>query len=310
MIRHYASVVLPEGFKAQVVATSRKAVTVYLEKLSKARDELLAALDSLPPALFLLPEDEKAKLETETKFLLGIHSQLSKLRAMEFAAAFSGNHNDPESWRDWSDKAKQEVIVERFKRRWGETSTEKADPLSILVVMNMLLTGFDAPVEQVMYLDRKIVAHDLLQAIARVNRSFGGKRCGYVVDYVGVAKHLAEALEGYDTEDTKGAMIDIAHELPILLDLRAQAIGVFTSRGVGDLMAELPRCVELLEDMRVRADFINKVRKFYQKLGTLEHRPEVPPDVFRDAKLLGFINKVAANLYRDPALNLLGYQNV
>ncbi|MFZ9937713.1 MAG: type I restriction enzyme subunit R domain-containing protein [Luteolibacter sp.] len=57
----------------------------------------------------------------------------------------------------------------------------------MLVVMNMLLTGFDAPVEQVLYLDRKIVAHDLLQAIARVNRTFGNKRCGYVVDYVGVA---------------------------------------------------------------------------------------------------------------------------
>jgi len=45
---------------------------------------------------------------------------------------------------------------------------------------------------------------------------------------------------------------------------------------------------------------------FYETLNVLEHRPEVPPDVFRDAKLLGFINKVAANLYRDPALNLLG----
>jgi len=48
----------------------------------------------------------------------------------------------------------------------------------------MLLTGFDAPVEQVLYLDRKIVAHDLLQAIARVNRTCGSKRCGYVVERV------------------------------------------------------------------------------------------------------------------------------
>jgi type I restriction enzyme, R subunit len=51
---------------------------------------------------------------------------------------------------------------------------------------------------------------------------------------------------------------------------------------------------------------VNKLRMFYETLNILEHRPEVPPDVFRDAKLLGFINKVAANLYRDPALNLLG----
>ena len=62
----------------------------------------------------------------------------------------------------------------------------------------------------------------------------------------------------------------------------------------------------MLEDLKIRADFINKLRMFYETLNILEHRPEVPGDVFRDAKLLGFINKVAANLYRDPALNLLG----
>jgi type I restriction enzyme R subunit len=61
-----------------------------------------------------------------------------------------------------------------------------------------------------------------------------------------------------------------------------------------------------LADLKTRAEFINKLRMFYETLNILEHRPEVPNDVFRDAKILGFINKVAANLYRDPALNLLG----
>ena len=172
--------------------------------------------------------------------------------------------------------------------------------------MNMLLTGFDAPVEQVLYLDRKIVAHDLLQAIARVNRTSGQKKCGYVVDYIGVARHLSEALDDYDGEDTKGALIDITVELPKLLDRRARAVAVFTDRRVTDLQGQVDVCVQLLEDLKVRADFINKLRMFYEMLGLLEHRPEVPGDVFRDAKLLGFINKVAANLYRDPALDLFG----
>ena len=170
----------------------------------------------------------------------------------------------------------------------------------------MLITGFDAPVEQVMYLDRKIVAHDLLQAIARVNRTGGGKKCGYVVDYIGVARHLNQALQDYDGEDTAGALIDIGVELPKLLDRRARAMAVFTNRGITDLFGQVQDCVALLADLKVRAEFINKLRLFYEMLNILEHRPEVPPDVFRDAKLLGFINKVAANLYRDPALNLLG----
>jgi type I restriction enzyme R subunit len=62
---------------------------------------------------------------------------------------------------------------------------------------------------------RKVVAHDLLQAVARVNRTCGRKKCGYVVDYIGVARHLNEALKEYDGEDTEGALIDINVELPV-----------------------------------------------------------------------------------------------
>jgi type I restriction enzyme R subunit len=306
MIRHFASVVLPEGFKAQVVATSRQAIMTYLEKLAQARDELVTELATLPQATLALPDDAVDKLDAQTRFLVRTHPQLPKLRALEIAAVFSGNHNDPESWWQWADKDQQEVFIQRFKRKFALAKTEKTDPLSILVVMNMLLTGFDAPVEQVLYLDRKIIAHDLLQATARVNRTSGKKKCGYVVDYIGVARHLNEALGDYDGEDTEGALVDIALELPKLLDRRARAVAVFTSRGVTDLYGQVDVCVQLLEDLKTRADFINKLRSFYELLGLLEHLAEVPGDVFRDAKLLGFINKVAANLYRDPALNLFG----
>jgi type I restriction enzyme R subunit len=306
MIRHYAGVVLPEGFKAQVVATSRQAVMTYLDKLAQARNELVTELEAVPAATLALSDDDMEKLDAKTRFLVQIHRQLTKLRALEIAAVFSGDHNDPESWWEWADKDKQEEFIRRFKRKFAPQKTDKTDPLCILVVMNMLLTGFDAPVEQVLYLDRKIVAHDLLQAIARVNRTSGQKKCGYVADYIGVARHLSEALDDYDGEDTEGALIDITVELPKLLDRRARAVAVFTDRGVTDLQGQVEVCVQLLEDLEIRADFINKLRMFYEMLGLLEHRPEVPGDVFRDAKLLGFINKVAANLYRDPALNLFG----
>ena len=306
MIRHYASVVLPEGFKAQIVATSRQAVITYLDKLALARTELVAELEGVPATTLALPDDELEKLDAQKRLLVEIHPQLPKLRALEIAAVFSGNHNDPESWWEWADKDKQEVLIQRFKRKFSPAKTDKADPLSILVVMNMLLTGFDAPVEQVLYLDRKIIAHDLLQAIARVNRTSGQKKCGYVVDYIGVAQHLEDALSDYDGEDTAGALINISVELPTLIARRDRAVAVFTDLGVTDLLGQVDKCVELLADLKIRADFINKLRMFYETLGLLEHRPEVPGDIFRDAKLLGFINKVAANLYRDPALNLFG----
>ena len=280
MIRHYVEVVLPEGYKAQVVATSRAAAVTYHTKLMAARDELLTQLESLSPATLALSEEEIEKLDSLTRFYVRAHPFLQKLRTLEFAVVISGDHNDPESWRNWSDKDKQEDHIKRFKRRLAIDRAEKTDPLAILVVNNMLLTGFDAPVEQVLYLDRKIVAHDLMQAIARVNRTCGPKKCGYVVDYIGVARHLNEALKDYDREDTKGALIDIGVELPKLLDRRARAIAIFADRGIADLFGQVDRCVELLGDLKIRADFINKLRMFYETLNLLEHRPEVPNDVF------------------------------
>jgi type I restriction enzyme R subunit len=278
----------------------------YYDKLMAARNELVVELESLSTTTLALPDHEVEKLDEHTQFLIRAHRTLPKLRALEIAAVFSGNHNDPESWRNWTDKGKQDEHISRFKRKFAPDKTEKTDPLSMLIVNNMLLTGFDAPVEQVLYLDRKVIAHDLLQAIARVNRTCGQKKCGYVVDYIGVARHLNAALKDYDDADIEGTFIDITVELPKLLDRRARTVAVFTDRDITDLQGQVNECVQLLEEVKIRADFMNKLRMFYETLNIIEHRPEVPVDVFRDAKLLGFINKVAANLYRDPALNLLG----
>ena len=66
--------------------------------------------------------------------------------------------------------------------------------IAFLVVCDMLLTGFDAPIEQVMYIDKRLKEHNLLQAIARVNRVFKGKQRGFIVDYIGLANNLTEAL--------------------------------------------------------------------------------------------------------------------
>ncbi len=306
MLRHYVSVVMPEGYKGQVVATSRRAAVVYREKLLAARDKLVRDLENIPAGTLALPDHAIEGLDPGTRFLVRSHPLLPLIKAMEVAVVISGNHNDPESWRDWSNKEKQDQYTKRFKRQLAAKKTEKTDPMALMVVNNMLLTGFDAPIEQVMYLDRKMVAHDLLQAIARIDRTHGQKKCGYVVDYIGVARHLKDALKDYDGEDTRGILIDINVELPKLVDRRNRAVAVFADRGITDLQLEVEACVHLLADLNIRAEFINKLRMFYETLNILEHRPEVPSDVFRDAKLLGFINKVAANLYRDPALNLLG----
>lgn len=307
MLRHYVARILPDGFKAQVVATSRLAAVRYQQALETARDELVGELESLSPSLLALDEDQIDGLEPDTQFLVHAHRHLDRIRALEFAAVISHEHNDPPSWRQWSDKTNHEEYERKFKLPFEHANPEKRSNLAFLCVQNMLLTGFDAPVEQVMYLDRRMYEHDLLQAIARVNRKRDGKHCGYVVDYVGVAQALHDALQGIDEDTIDGAEIQtVRDEIPKLESRHARVMEVFTSRGIADIR-DVEACVDLLESVELRAEFINKLRDFLVSLGIVMPRPEALP-YLRDAKILGFIAKVAANLYRDEQLNLLGVE--
>src|SRR5439155_11004794 len=94
-------------------------------------------------------------------------------------------------------------------------------PIAFLVVKSMLLTGFDAPVEQAIYLDRPIRDVELLQAIARTNRPARLKDVGLVVDYAGVSRYLDDALSAYDEADLDGYKeFLVADEVPRLRDRR------------------------------------------------------------------------------------------
>lgn len=96
----------------------------------------------------------------------------------------------------------------------------------------------------------------------------------------------------------------VRDEIPRLHDRHLKALAVFRSRGISELMPIDP-CVDLLEDKKIRAEFLNRIRAFLASLAIVMPRPEAMPFV-RDAKILGFIAKVAANLYRDNQLNLEG----
>ena len=229
---------------------------------------------------------------------------MDTLRELEFAAIISRDHNDPPSYKEHTDKAKHELFVGkdgRFKKSLDE------DKLAVIIVKSMLLVGFDAPVEQVMYLDRFMQGHELLQAIARVNRRYTGKTRGLVVDYFGVGDRLTEALEMYSQADIKGALINIKDELPKLDDRHRRVIVLFSARGIVDI-SDIDACVDALRDVKLRAEFIIKYAEFAESMDIILPRPEALPYIY-DMKLLGFINKTAANRYRDSQLNIAGVGN-
>jgi type I restriction enzyme R subunit len=164
----------------------------------------------------------------------------------------------------------------------------------------MLLTGFDAPIEQVMYLDSPLREHTLLQAIARVNRTAEGKTYGLIVDYWGVSEALTEALNIFTPGDVKGAMEPKVDELPRLQARHATVLRFFV--GVKD-KDDLNACVAALEAEDVRSQFNDAFRKFSQSLDMLLPDPIALPYA-RDAKWIGKIRQVAASRYRDPGVDI------
>ena len=107
----------------------------------------------------------------------------------------SGN-NDPEEWRDIiGNKQYKQELAKKFK--------DDNDPMKIAIVVDMWLTGFDVPSMATMYVFKPMSGHNLMQAIARVNRVFKGKNGGLVVDYIGIAQALKQAMKFYSTNDRK-----------------------------------------------------------------------------------------------------------
>ena len=131
------------------------------------------------------------------------HSDDDKEGAIK--VVMTGNATDPVDWQPHiRNKQRRETIGERFK--------DAADPLELVIVRDMWLTGFDVPCLHTMYVDKYMHAHGLMQAIARVNRVFRDKRGGLVVDYLGIAQELKKALSTYTEGGGEGDLTRPQHE--------------------------------------------------------------------------------------------------
>lgn len=196
---HFKAVCQPDGFKAQIVAVDREAVILYRAALSAviAADLVRGGMDAgdaqeqadaMIACVYSKSQEDNKPSE---------NPDVAALRA-----GLEAHYLDGDAEKD---------VKKRFKA-FGQ------DP-RFLIVCDKLLTGFDAPLEHVMYLDKPLKEHNLLQAIARTNRTCtikkpdGGeieKPNGRIVDYIGVTRHLDEALASYRSEDVEHAMRDIA----------------------------------------------------------------------------------------------------
>ena len=184
MLKHFLEHPDPSGFKAQLVAVDRKACALYKIALdAKLRER------GLPP-------------EWSDVIISAAQNSEPEIEKFEYAKAKQDELIDyfkltPSEWEAWN------------RERYGSDHSKWRPPLKVLIVCDRLLTGFDAPVEQVMYLDKPLRDHNLLQAIARTNRPVPSmqKRTGLVVDYFGVFANLEKALN-FDENIREESLID------------------------------------------------------------------------------------------------------
>ncbi len=252
VLRHYITNILPNDLKAQVVASSRELAVQYVEKLKEARDEIVNAIEGAADILRDIEPEAAQNAGGDVAFLASALPHLDAIRALEFAAVISVDHNDLPHLKAWGGVADTKLRLERFKMPLSQ------DPLAILVVKSKLLTGFDAKVEQAMYLDRAISGAELLQAIARTNRTSGeAKRFGIVVDYFGVGENLSEALALYDDDDKEDLTGGIGKPEELLPELRQACDAVVKHfldagilRGI-NLQTYVHACVDQLKDQKI-----------------------------------------------------------
>ena len=130
---------------------------------------------------------------------IDIYKKILELRpgwSEKVAVVMTESNKDPEEWREIiGNKRHREELAKKFK--------DNDDPLKIAIVVDMWLTGFDVPSLATMYVYKPMSGHNLMQAIARVNRVFKDKEGGLIVDYVGIATALKAAMNEYSTRDKK-----------------------------------------------------------------------------------------------------------
>ena len=180
------------------------------------------------------------------------------------------------------------IYTKQIKKRMEKRFKDPDDPMRLVIVRDMWLTGFDAPCVHTMYVDKPMKGHNLMQAIARVNRVFKDKQGGLVVDYIGIASELKQALKEYTASKGRGRPTVDAHEAYALLDemmdvLRAMLHGIdysdFLTGGHGMLAKAANHILGLKDGKKRFCDTALTMSKAFTLCCTLDEAKAVRDEV-------------------------------
>ncbi len=221
---------------------------------------------------YIEPNGFKAQVVCNGKEAVVMYKKhFDKLLGSEATAVVfsSGDPNStPEEQKKYETaKKERDEIIRNFKN--------PAHPLKFIIVTDMLLTGFDAPIEQVMYLDKPLRDHTLLQAIARTNRVYPNKVAGKIIDYYGITKNLYDALD-FSEDIVDSAMVDIDVMKERFVEVLHQNMDLF-----GKVNIEDPSMENLRHNIKIFIDNEDKQQFFKKKYNQLKSLYEfLAPDPF------------------------------
>ena len=197
---------------------------------------------------------------TATKYKNELDQLIKERHQIQAEVIYSSSPNDDGDLLKYqTTNEEQEKLIARFK--------DPHDNLSILIVVKKLLTGFDAPIEQVLYLDNILIYHDLLQAIARVNRTYKNKTYGLIVDYVGIAKHLKNALDIFEDENMDNTLIPFSEIVKKLETTRQEVMEMFKHVENKD---DIDECINIItENQNTINMFMTKAQNFEDALDAI-----------------------------------------
>ncbi len=182
--------------------TSKEAIIGNEKRLAKVAEDLVNHYEKRSEAM----EGKAMIVGMSRRICLALHDAIIKVRPEWYSphdsegvikVIMTGSASDPIEWQEHiRNKSRRKAIGDRLK--------DPTNPLKLVIVRDMWLTGFDAPCLHTLYVDKPMSGHNLMQAIARVNRVFKDKQGGLIVDYIGIAQDLKQALAIYTESGGKG----------------------------------------------------------------------------------------------------------
>ena len=258
MVNHFTNKIYPDGHKAMIVCSGREAAIKYQQVLHQLREEGLHNFES--------------------KVVVSIGSPKSDAIAKEYYETLEWNKNNPNDKKPVWVVPPEDIkdATDNFKLPFGdENDTEKSgkkqyDNTAFIIVSDMLLTGWDAPITSCLYLDKPLKEHNLLQAIARVNRSKEGKAAGYIVDYNGITAYLVQALEIFSGDIRPDDILkNLNEELPKLAMNHNKLVYFFKSMRIDrnyERDAYIDAAVRFIEPINKRDDFKALLKDFNKSI--------------------------------------------